>query len=433
MDDPINDEDLIDEIVHENINQSKNKKTKIIIISSYVLLGLTIIGLLSFFLIKIFKEEKVDEKLIIVNKSSWIYFGEIIKDIPYDKNGTIENTFRKDGINYNKEIIDINNNENYTKNGKNFFDLYIPNNYLLDEEKNKNVNIILFLHGGAWIKGDKSEMEYLARIYAEMGYITASMSYTLLIPYYSNYNIFRIIDEITYCIDGIKNKLIEYGFKKEKLSLGIVGYSAGAHLALLYTYLIPKNLFPIDIKFTINVSGPISLNPKDFYEIADKAKPFENINITSEEVEKAINEKKFIRIINLNDTNLLLLMNQFYGGKYSQEQCRKMINNETNEINKDDEEFKKLYNIVKNAFPVDIVDKNKIPVLCAYGGLDNVVGVVQFPHLNEKAIEDNKPIELYYSINSTHDFFNTEKKSSFEGIKNFHPTFLKYVRKYFGE
>ena len=64
------------------------------------------------------------------------------------------------------------------------------------------------------------------------------MDYTLLSDDYKEYNnnIFRILDEITSCINSIKNKLQKEGFNEIKLDIALGGYSSGAHLALLYGY-----------------------------------------------------------------------------------------------------------------------------------------------------------------------------------------------------
>ena len=90
-----------------------------------------------------------------------------------------------------------------------------------------------------------------------MGYITANMEYTPLSLNSSETNIFRIVDEITACISNIREQLVNRSFVGENLELAIFGYSAGAHLTLLYSYLIADS--PIKIKFTVDISGPISL------------------------------------------------------------------------------------------------------------------------------------------------------------------------------
>ena len=149
-----------------------------------------------------------------------------IQNIPYDTNNIINNTFKKDDINYKEEIGNVNDGKDYQKNERNVYDLYVPYSSL--KRKDKYNGIILFVHGGAWILGQKGDIEYLASRYAKYGYITATLNYTLLINKYKEHNIFRILDEITACINSIKLKLKEEGFDENKLELAIGGISAGA-------------------------------------------------------------------------------------------------------------------------------------------------------------------------------------------------------------
>ena len=60
------------------------------------------------------------------------------------------------------------------------------------------------------------------------------MSYTFLHEKYKEYSIFRILDEVTSCIQSIKEQLITRGFDENKLEIAVGGYSSGAHIALLY-------------------------------------------------------------------------------------------------------------------------------------------------------------------------------------------------------
>ena len=94
------------------------------------------------------------------------------------------------------------------------------------------------------------------------------MSYTLLYEKYKEYSIFRILDEVTSCIENIKEILINKGFDVNKLELGIGGYSSGAHIALLYGYSI-KNI-PLPLKFLIDFVGPVTLEPKYWFKPKNK-------------------------------------------------------------------------------------------------------------------------------------------------------------------
>ena len=140
----------------------------------------------------------------------------------------------------------------------------------------------------------------LCKEYDQMGYIIATMGYTLLNGYYKNYNIFRILDEITACIESIIEQLKMRQFSEDKLKIAIGGYSARGHLTLLYTYLM-KN-FPIKIEFAINICGPISLEPKYFYKLDRFNDTLNNLYLS--DIEEDLESKRIVRI---NDQDLTLL------------------------------------------------------------------------------------------------------------------------------
>ena len=186
-------------------------------------------------------------------------YGNRTINIPYFKNDKIKNTFKKNGKNYKEEIGDINKGNDYQKNERNYYNLFIP--YSSTKQKDKFNQILLFIHGGAWIGGNKEDIEFLCSRYTKMGFITATMGYTLLLEKYKEYNIFRILDEITACIESIKEQLKQQGFNENKLEIAIGGISAGGHLALLYSYSM-LNISSIPIKFVIDYVGPASLEPE---------------------------------------------------------------------------------------------------------------------------------------------------------------------------
>ena len=83
---------------------------------------------------------------------------------------------------------------------------------------------MLWIHGGAWIGGNKEQLDIMCKLFSAQGYISATVGYTLLGDKYQYNNIYRIIDEITACIKAIKNKLKDYGFDESKLLLSIGGH-----------------------------------------------------------------------------------------------------------------------------------------------------------------------------------------------------------------
>ena len=314
-----NNEDFSD----NNFNQ-RNCNFKITLIM-YIILGLIIIGLvIALILIIISKEEKTEEIIvpppIIVNTDmDWNYFGEITYNISYSKNKMIENTFKNGGKNYDPEIGEINDGQNYPENERNKYDLYIPYSAMLNKD---NYNgIILFVHGGSWIEGTKESFESHCKIYGEMGYITATMG-------------------------SIKEELIAKGFNETNLGLALGGYSAGGHLILLYTYLMANSSIPL--KFAIDICGPISVEPKHYYRLVKVNDTLESLDLTY--IEQALKDNR-IKRTNSEDTVLLQYMNAFLGERYNDSDLAEMLN-ENKTINYANEKFQKLYNSVKYSFPV---------------------------------------------------------------------------------
>lgn len=136
---------------------------------------------------------------------------------------------------------------------RNTYNLVIPTDKQPDA-------LMLFLHGGSWIDGEKEDMEYEVHRYAKMGYATATMNYSRLgkdtlaadVPYASPC-FESMMHEIDACIKAIKAKGAELGCDFKQMAIG--GYSAGGHLAMLYATRYATTS-PIPLKFQISWVGP---------------------------------------------------------------------------------------------------------------------------------------------------------------------------------
>ena len=257
--------------------------------------------------------------------------------------------------------------------------------------------IFLWIHGGAWISGNKESMDIYCKLISEQGYISATFDYTLLKSHFKEFNIFKNIDEITSCIKAIKNKLINLGFNENKLYLAIGGYSAGAHLSLLYSYLNSK-IDIIPIKFIVNFVGPIGLYPKYFYKLKSKKETLSNI----EEVSLIEETMKNGTVVPLDkEIKVLQLMNMFSGNKFTDSLDEMILSNNT--INWENEKFKEMFKIVKNAFVTEITDKHKLPTICIYGGIDDVIGVTTYAYLKQKMDKDERKYDFIYSRYEGHN------------------------------
>ena len=118
-------------------------------------------------------------------------------------------------------------NISYGTNSKNKLDLYLP------QVRNSNTPLIMMLHGGSWVGGDKSMFTDLAKYLRDKGFATASINYRLTNTAESNIHPAQVND-IGKALDFISSKANEWQISPDHT--GLLGASAGAHLALLYTY-----------------------------------------------------------------------------------------------------------------------------------------------------------------------------------------------------
>ena len=343
----------------------------------------------------------------------------IFNNIPYaDENNLIKNSFKKGGDNFIEELGEINNGLDYEYTDLNIYDLYIP--YIAEQKKNEYNKILLYIHGGAWFGGDKLDGKDICENLAELGFISGSLDYTLLnIAKYKNVNIYRIVDEIFAAIKNIKNLLKDEGFNANKLELGIIGGSAGAHLSLLYSYLIKNS--PIPVKFVINIYGPVTLEYQFWFKLINLTEPLDNID--QESIDVAKNENK---IEKFNLSTVIAYLN-VWNGKEIKDNFSEMYDYERDEVKTDNEIYKERFEKAKFAFPIRYVEKDSVPTLCLYGGKDIDVGIGHYSLLKSYFDEkENNNIELFYFKNASHDITADPPETAamiqqklFDGIKNY--------------
>ena len=123
-----------------------------------------------------------------------------------------------------------------------------------------DLGLVLFIHGGAWIAGDKesydSGMNYGA---SSLGIAIASVNYRYISE---DVDLLDILDDIDAALAKIKDTGAAAGVNINRVLL--TGDSAGGHLSLLYAY-ARKSTAPITPVAVISNSGPTDLYDDNFY------------------------------------------------------------------------------------------------------------------------------------------------------------------------
>lgn len=114
----------------------------------------------------------------------------------------------------------------------------------------KPADVLLTVHGGAWVSGGAFIFYDDCRAAAKAGYIAAAMNYSKI---FNGASAADMVREIGLAIAALKAELESRGIPYGKLILA--GHSAGAHIMLLYAYTHFADC-PMDIAFIVSNSAP---------------------------------------------------------------------------------------------------------------------------------------------------------------------------------
>ena len=141
--------------------------------------------------------------------------------------------------------IDYIANADY-RDGKDRLDLYVPAGVT-------NAPVIVSIHGGVLMMGDRAEESFVGQRFAAAGYLTAVVSYRLS-PQVSHP---AHIQDVAAAFAWVKTNIRRHGGDPDRII--VIGHSAGAYLAMLLAadarYLAAHKLSTRDIKGVVPVSG----------------------------------------------------------------------------------------------------------------------------------------------------------------------------------
>lgn len=154
----------------------------------------------------------------------------------------------------------------------------------------KSSPVLLYVHGGSWVYGDKTIPETLSPVldtFRELGYTVISTSYELM-RNTENFN--KQVCDVKDAIRWIYANANTYNLNPEQI--GVIGMSSGAHLSLLASYSNADEFqddatlasYPSKVKYVIDCFGPTDLS------ILDTS----NLNFDLTNIFKSIKDQQYI-------------------------------------------------------------------------------------------------------------------------------------------
>lgn len=241
-----------------------------------------------------------------------------------------------------------------------------------------STGLFVFIHGGSWIGGDeddgKSAVTYCAQ---NLKLAAVSLNYRFLNEN-GTVHCREMLDDITSGIQAAVNKAREQGLEVSCVAIG--GVSAGAHLALLYSYM-RYNECPVPIKFVFSEAGPTDFSDKAF---ADSC-------------------------TGIDKTLLYRLLSELSGTTVTPENYETAV----------------VQNTLRAISPVSYVNKNSVPTVMAYGEKDTVVTFKNATALHTALLNANVRNDFFRFPNSGH-----ELDADRDVRKAYEDKLLEYIRTY---
>jgi arylformamidase len=117
----------------------------------------------------------------------------------------------------------------------------------------KGLPVVVWIHGGGWVTGDKTDVAIKPKAFVEKGFVFVSVNYRML----PEVDMETITSDVAKSVRWVHDHISEYGGDPKRLL--IMGHSAGAQLAALIctdeSYLKAEGLSLAIVKASVPVDG----------------------------------------------------------------------------------------------------------------------------------------------------------------------------------
>ena len=137
-------------------------------------------------------------------------------------------------------------------------DIYKPS-------KQRHDTVVMFLYGGSWKRGHRSNYRFVGEAFASRGFVTVIPNYRV----YPEVQFPRFIEDAAAAVGWVRRHIGKHGGNLKKVVL--IGHSAGAHIAALLAldprYLKAAGVSQNFIAGIVGLAGPYVIDPSQYWSI----------------------------------------------------------------------------------------------------------------------------------------------------------------------
>ena len=178
-----------------------------------------------------------------------VFIGSVVFKLKYDPT---HGGYKAD---WNDSVGTIHTDFSYADGELNKFDLYLP-----ADNTRENYGLIVYIHGGGFTGGDKSEDAEMLKWLCSKGYVASGINYTLRTDN-NTASVYSMSEEIRDAIPVVVEEAEKMGYSIDKMAIG--GGSAGHTLAMIYAYRDGAQA-PVPVMLTFGAVGPASFYQEDW-------------------------------------------------------------------------------------------------------------------------------------------------------------------------